>query len=117
MKRKKITNLKNNKIIKETLNFLKQTKKFIKENKLVCIYVIGTLLNGIILRALTTKNILAISPIFADLFVTIFFASFYFVIKKKWRFLYLYTMIILSTLICIANIVYYHYYSSQSCKI
>ena len=112
MKRKKITNLKNNKIIKETLNFLKQTKKFIKENKLVCIYVIGTLLNGIILRALTTKNILAISPIFADLFVTIFFASFYFVIKKKWRFLYLYTMIILSTLICVANIVYYHYYSS-----
>ncbi len=110
--KKKLNDLKNSLFIKKISNFTKQTYAFFNENKLVFIYIFGCLLNGIILRVFTTGNILSISPIFADFFITIFFASFYFLFKKKWRNVYLYTMTILTTLICICNIVYYHYYSS-----
>ncbi len=117
--KKKLNKFKNSSFIKKVnpfinkiSGFIKQSYLFFNENKLVFIYIFGCLLNGIILRAFTTDNIFSISPIFADLFVTIFFASFYFLFKKKWRNVYLYTMTILTTLICISNIVYYHYYSS-----
>lgn len=110
--KKKLNVLKNSPFIKKISDFIRQSYLFFNENKLLFIYIFGCLLNGIILRVFTTGNILSISPIFADLFITIFFASFYFLFKKKWRNVYLYTMTILTTLICICNIVYYHYYSS-----
>ena len=110
--KKKLNDLKNNFLIKKISVFIKQSYLFFDENKMLFIYIFGCLLNGIILRAFTTGNIFGISPIFADLFITIFFASFYFLFKNKWRNVYLYTMTILATLICISNIVYYRYYSS-----
>ena len=110
--KKKLNNIKNNIIFKKITYFIKESYLFFNENKIVFIYILGCLLNGIILRFFTTGNLLNTSPIYADLFVTIFFASFYFLFKKKWKNIYLYTMTILTTLICISNIVYYHYYSS-----
>lgn len=49
---------------------------------------------------------------FADLLISTLFASIYFFIKKKYRFIYLLIISLVSTLICLANIVYYVYYSS-----
>ncbi len=97
---------------KSIIDFFKATNNFIKNNLIVAFYILGAVLNGIILRAFTIKSFFAISPILADLFVSIAFASIYFLLKKKRRFAYLMTFCILSTIICIANIVYYHYFSS-----
>jgi len=91
---------------------LVQTKVFLKEDKLVVFYILGNLINGYLLRLMTIKQYFSISAILADLVASLFFASFYFVIRKKYRNFYLYFMSILATLICIANAVYYFYYNS-----
>lgn len=99
-------------IKKYTKETIKTTKNIILDNKLVFIYIFGTILNGILLRAFTIGNALSLRPVLADLVITIIFASFYFLIKKKYRFTYLIIITIISIIVCISNIVYYFYYSS-----
>ncbi len=93
-------------------NFFSNTKIMIKNNKILFIYIIGNVLNGTILRFITVKNYFSISPILADLFVSCFFAGIYFLIKDKNKIKYLIILSFLSSFICIANIIYYHYYNS-----
>lgn len=104
--------MKGNKIKKKIVEFFKQTKKVIKDNSLLFVFVVGTLLNDILLRAFTIGQIYKISPFVVDLFVTLIFASIYFLIKEKNRFKYLFILSIISTIVCIANSIYYSYYSS-----
>ena len=104
--------MKGNKIKKKIVEFFKQTKKVIKDNPLLFVFVVGTLLNDILLRAFTIGQIYKISPFVVDLFVTLIFASIYFLIKEKNRFKYLFILSIISTIVCIANSIYYSYYSS-----
>lgn len=104
--------MKGNKIKKKIVEFFKQTKKVIKDNPLLFVFVVGTLLNDILLRTFTIGQIYKISPFVVDLFVTLIFASIYFLIKEKNRFKYLFILSIISTIVCIANSIYYSYYSS-----
>lgn len=104
--------MKGNKIKKKIVEFFKQTKKVIKDNPLLFVFVVGTLLNDILLRAFTIGQIYKISPFVVDLFVTLIFSSIYFLIKEKNRFKYLFILSIISTIVCIANSIYYSYYSS-----
>ena len=104
--------MKGNKIKKKIVEFFKQTKKVIKDNSLLFVFVVGTLLNDILLRAFTIGQIYKISPFVVDLFVTLIFASIYFLIKEKNRFKYLFILSIISTIVCIANSIYYSFYSS-----
>lgn len=99
-------------IKKYILLTLERTKLLLKEDKLVILYILGSVINGYLLRLMTMKQYFSISSLLADLVVSIFFASFYFIIQKKYRNAYLYFMSILSTFICVANVVYYFYYSS-----
>ena len=92
--------------------FLNKTKEILKDNPLFMWFIIGCLVNGCLLRFLTVKNYFAISPILSDLFVSILFGSFYFIFKEKNRFKYLFILSIVFAVIGVANIVYYHYYSS-----
>lgn len=109
--KKKIKNILKN--IKNTfLNNNIKIKTIYKENKIVFYYIIGSLINGIILRTFTVGNFYSITPFLADLFISIIFASFYFSFKDNKRIIYLYVLSILSVIICIANIIYYSYYSS-----
>lgn len=91
---------------------IKTTKYIILDNKLVFIYILGAVINGMILRGFTIGSPFNLRPILADLVVSLIFASFYFFIKKKYRFAYLMTISIISLIVCISNIVYYFYYSS-----
>lgn len=95
-----------------TLNLIKNTKLIIKDNKIIVFYIIGAVLNGILLRAFTIGNVFSIPPILADLLVSLIFASLYFLINKKYRILYLIIISLISVLVCLSNIVYYIYYSS-----
>lgn len=110
--------------MKKKLNkfYLKEKNRFLdnyyklkviyKENKIVFFYILGSLINGILLRTFTVGNFYGITPFLADLFISIIFGSFYFSFKKEKGIIYLYIMSILSVIICISNIVYYSYYSS-----
>lgn len=91
---------------------LKNTKLIIADNKIVLFYILGAVLNGILLRALTIGISFSITPVLADLIISLIFASFYFLIKKKYRFMYLLLISIVSLTVCVANIVYYIYYNS-----
>ncbi|MGM9878763.1 MAG: LTA synthase family protein [Bacilli bacterium] len=93
-------------------HMIKTTKYIILDNKLVFIYILGAVINGMILRGFTIGSPFNLRPILADLVVSLIFASFYFFIKKKYRFTYLMTISIISLIVCISNIVYYFYYSS-----
>ncbi len=75
-------------------------------------YVLGSLVCSIIVRILTVKNYFGMSPILADLAISIVFASFYYLIKQKYRRLYIWFLIVISVIVCLANIVYYSYYDS-----
>lgn len=86
-------------------------KKTIEENKFVFLYVIGAVLNGILVRIVTIKEF-SFPPILADLFVSLVFAAIYTIIRKKRKYAYLMTLAIISTVISVANIVYYSYYNS-----
>lgn len=103
-------NLEKIKLITKTT--IKNTKIIIEDNKIVVFYIIGAVLNGILLRALTIGSFISITPLLADLIISLMFASVYFLIKKKYRFLYLILISIISLIVCVANIVYYIYYSS-----
>lgn len=88
------------------------TKYIFDDNRIVLFYIIGAVLNGIILRAFTIGKIYSFRPLLADLIISLIFASFYFLIKKKYRFVYLIVISIVSSIVCIANVIYYFYYSS-----
>ena len=92
--------------------YLQKTKQILKENPLFTWFVIGSVINGTILRFLTVKNYFAISPILSDLFISLLFGGLYFCFKEKNRFKYIFALSIIFSIVGIANIVYYHYYNS-----
>lgn len=105
--------LKRIKIIKNKFNnLIINTKELYKSDPIVFYYVFGAVFNAILLRFMSVKNYFGISPILADLFISCLFISLYFILKPKFRKIYLWILILLSTLICLANIVYYAYYDS-----
>ena len=78
--------------IKEYFNDL---LKLMKDEKLLTCFIFGCLINEIIVRMLTVKNIFSLSPVFGDLVVSFLFSGLYFVIKPKNRFKYIYTLTII----------------------
>ena len=99
--------------VKEFLSTIyKNARSIFSDNKLVLLYLAGAIINGILLRAFTIGKLFNLRPVLADLIVSLIFVSFYFLIHKKHRYAYLIFISLLSTIICIANVIYYFYYSS-----
>lgn len=111
--KERITEKINKEKIKEIFkSIVKTTKYIILDNKLVFLYVVGAVINGMILRGFTIGSPFNPRPMLADLVISLIFASFYFFFKKKYRFAYLLIISIVSLTVCLANIIYYFYYSS-----
>ena len=96
----------NKKEIKEKLKRVKSSYL------LVASFIITNLVNGIILRGVTVKNVFSLPPLLIDLGLLIFISLISFTIKRKNRIKYFITMSIILTLVCLINSIYYHYYSS-----
>ncbi len=90
----------------------KEVVIFFKSNVLFTAFVISSLINGILLRFFTVKNILSISPIFADVTFILLVGSFGYFIKPKHRFKYYITWSIILMLVCLINSIYYTNYIS-----
>lgn len=92
---------------------IKKLLKIIKKDYPVeTFFIISNLINGLIIRIVTVKNGLFISPLFADLGFLILVTLISLIIKKEKRIRYFITLSILFNLVCIVNSIYYHYYSS-----
>ena len=85
---------------------------FFKNNILFAAFVISSLINGILLRFFTVKNVISISPIFADLAFILLVGAFGYFFKPKYRFRYYITWSIILMLVCLINSIYYTNYIS-----
>lgn len=99
--------------MKNSKEKIKKLLKIIKKDYPVeTFFIISNLINGLIIRIVTVKNGLFISPLFADLGFLILVTLISLTIKKEKRIRYFITLSILFNLVCIVNSIYYHYYSS-----
>ena len=105
--KQKITNLKN-----KIMSF--DYKLYCKDNILFLTFVISSIINGLLIRALTVKNILDIRPIIADEAMVIIIGAFGYLIKPKKRYIYYLIWGIIYSIICVINSMYYTNYLSFS---
>lgn len=92
---------------------IKKILKKIKENYILSVSFIAlNLINSIILRIATIKNILSISPLFVDLSFLVVISLISLLFKKEKRIKYFMIVTTILTIVCIINSIYYHYYSS-----
>lgn len=104
----------------EVVKMLKINKKKIKEKfrkikndyLLVVSFIMSNLINGLILRGITVKNIFSLPPLFIDFGLLILISLVALAFKRKNRIKYFMAMSFILTLVCLINSVYYHYYSS-----
>ncbi|MDD2489749.1 MAG: LTA synthase family protein [Bacilli bacterium] len=87
-------------------------KKYIHENILFLTTVISLLINATLVRFFTVGNYFEIKPLLADLAITIFLCSFAYLFRPKKRINYYMTLSVFLTFICLANSVYYTFYTS-----
>ena len=104
---------------KKFLNFINRIfrfdyKGYCHNNILFLTFVFSSVINGILLRALTVRNILDIRPIIADLAMVIIIGSFGYFFKPKKRFVYYLIWSIIYSVICVVNSMYYTNYLSFS---
>ena len=99
--------------VKESLKSgLKKFKTIATTNILFFTFVVTNVINSIIIRGYTVKNVLYIKPVIADLTITIFVGSFAYFFKPKSRFKYFLTWSLIFSTLCIINGVYYKNYLS-----
>ena len=92
---------------------IKKLLKIIKKDYPVeTFFIISNLINGLIIRIVTAKNGLFISPLLVDLGFLILVSLLSLLIKKEKRIRYFITLSIIFNIVCIVNSIYYHYYSS-----
>ena len=101
---------------KNIINNIKAIKNsvivYAKTNILITVFIISSLINGILIRALTVNNVFAIKPILADLVVLLFISAFGYFFKPKNQFRYFMLWSIIFTAVCLINCVYYANYIS-----
>ena len=92
---------------------IKKLLKIIKKDYPVeTFFIISNWINGLIIRIVTVKNGLFISPLLVDLGFLILVSLLSLLIKKEKRIRYFITLSIIFNIVCIVNSIYYHYYSS-----
>lgn len=99
--------------MKNSKEKIKKLLKIIKKDYPVeTFFIISNLINGLIIRIVTVKNGLFISPLLVDLGFLILVSLLSLLIKKEKRIRYFITLSIIFNIVCIVNSIYYHYYSS-----
>lgn len=105
------------KLIYKIKNFnYKKAKKdiifYLKTNILSLSFLIGSIVNGILIRYFTVKNYFNVKPILGDLVILLLIIAFGYLIKPKNQFKYYITWSIILTLVCFINCIYYSNYIS-----
>lgn len=99
------------------INIFQNIKEYLHENKLFVIFIFINVLNAFLLRLFTlgsTGNVFDIRTLLADFaFVTIL-GSISYLMRRRGKFVYLFTVTVLLTALCTINSAYYTFYTSFS---
>lgn len=97
------------------LDLLNTIIEIIKNNILFFVFVLVNVFIAILLRYFTIhtiENLLSLKPILADIAIVLFLGGINFILREKNRFPYLLSVSIVLSVICIANSIYYTFYTS-----
>ena len=101
---------------RDIINDFHKVKKniiyYVKHNRLFLSYLFLTFINSFLIRVLTVGNWYNVKTLFIDFGVALFFGSFAYLFKANKQFNYLVILLGINTFICIANALYYAWYSS-----
>lgn len=100
--------------MKKKINyFFSQFYDYLIHNKQFVSYVFLSIILGVLLRLKTSGNF-GYNPLLFDIAMPILIGSFAFLIKPKKQFIYLFICLLLLSLVCIINTIYYEFYSSYA---
>lgn len=101
---------------KKINNFFKKARKkvskYLSTNRLFLTFIIFSLIETVIIRNYTIKNTFDYKPFICDLAFLIIIGAFGYFVKPKKQFTYYFIWLIIFTLTCIINSVYYVFYTS-----
>ncbi len=101
---------------KKISTFIKKNRKrvvsYFATNKLFIVFVFFAMIETVIIRANTIKNVLDYKPFICDLALIIIIGSFGFLFKTNKRYKYYRNWLIIITIACIINSIYYIFYTS-----
>ncbi len=101
--------------IARIIDIFRDIKLYISTNIFFCLYVLFNVINGVLVRYLTTgsaSNITEFQPFLADIAIVTFIGSFGYLMRHRFRMFYWYFFSLIFSLICVINSVYYTFYSS-----
>ncbi len=90
----------------------KKISKYLSTNRLFITFVIFSLIDTILIRNFTFKNITDYKPFICDLALLIIIGSFGYFVKPKKQFNYYFIWLLIITVMCIVNSIYYVFYTS-----
>ena len=96
---------------------VKKIKQYFFENKMFVLFVFLNVLNGFLLRYFTLgekTNIFDFRPLLADFSFVVIVGAFSYFMKKKTKFIYLFLLTLIMSIICMINSSYYTFYTSFS---
>ena len=102
------------KSLKKIIKFIKNYYvNFTKDHTLFIFFIISTVINALLLRAITVHNVLYLKPFFMDMALAFVFSSIAFLFKKeRTRNRYLIGFSIFTGILCVIHSMYYTYYDS-----
>ena len=101
-----------NKLIRILKKTRKKVSKYLSTNRLFLTFVVLSLIETIILRNYTLKNVSDYKPLICDLALLIIIGSFGYFVKPKKQFNYYFIWMFIVTLMCVINSIYYVFYTS-----
>ncbi len=100
------------KIVTVLKKLRKKVSKYLSTNRLFLTFVIFSLIETIIVRNYTLGNTFAFKPFICDLALLIIIGSFGYFVKPKKQFNYYFIWVLIVTLMCVVNSIYYVFYTS-----
>lgn len=101
---------------RKIINFFRKTRKkiskYLSTNRLFLTFVLFSLIETIIIRNYTIRNVFDYKPLICDFALLIIIGAFGYFIKPKKQFNYYFIWLLIITLMCIINSVYYVFYTS-----
>ncbi len=101
---------------RKIINIFKKTRKkiskYLSTNRLFLTFVLFSLIETIVIRNYTIRNVFDYKPLICDFALLIIIGAFGYFIKPKKQFNYYFIWLLIITLMCIINSVYYVFYTS-----
>ena len=102
------------KLINILKNVRKKIAQYLSTNRLVLTFIIFALIETVLIRNYTVKDTFNIEPFICDLGLLIVISAFGYLFKPKKQFGYFFTWLIIITIMCVINSIYYVFYTSYA---